>query len=72
MIVQTYEDAGISGAKGRQQRPSLDAMLRDAVRCRYDILMVRPILLGRTILHVTNALAELDAAGIYCAGRDRR
>src|ERR1700693_546166 len=63
------EDQGISGAKGRDQRPAFDAMLRDAVRRRYDILMVWSIdRLGRSVLHVANALAELDAAGIrlYC------
>lgn len=68
-IVQTYEDAEIGGAKGRDQRPAFDAMLRDAVRRRFDILMVRSIdRLGRSVLHVANALAELDAAGIrlYC------
>jgi DNA invertase Pin-like site-specific DNA recombinase len=69
LIVQTYEDQGISGAKGREQRPAFDAMLKDAVRRRYDILMVWSIdRLGRSVLHVANALAELDAAGIrlYC------
>jgi DNA invertase Pin-like site-specific DNA recombinase len=68
-IVQTYEDAGFSGAKGRDQRPAFDAMLKDAVRRRYDILMVWSIdRLGRSVLHVANALAELDAAGVrlYC------
>ena len=69
LIVQTYEDQGISGAKGRDQRPAFDAMLKDAVRRRYDILLVWSIdRLGRSVLHVANALAELDAAGIrlYC------
>jgi DNA invertase Pin-like site-specific DNA recombinase len=68
-IVQTYEDQGISGAKGRDRRPAFDAMLKDAVRRRFDILMVWSIdRLGRSVLHVANALAELDAAGIrlYC------
>ena len=68
-IVQTYEDQGISGAKGRERRPGFDQMLRDAVRRRFDILMVWSIdRLGRSVLHVANALAELDAAGIrlYC------
>jgi DNA invertase Pin-like site-specific DNA recombinase len=37
-IVQTYEDQGIGGAKGRDQRPAFDQMLKDAVRRRYDIL----------------------------------
>jgi len=40
IIVQTYEDQGISGAKGRDQRPAFDTMLKDAMRRRYDILMV--------------------------------
>jgi Resolvase, N terminal domain len=30
LIVQTYEDQGISGAKGRDQRPAFDTMLSDA------------------------------------------
>ena len=69
LIVQTYEDQGIRGAKGRDQRPAFDAMLKDAVRRRFDVLMVWSIdRLGRSVLHVANALAELDAAGIrlYC------
>ena len=69
LIVQTYEDQGISGAKGRDQRPAFDQMLKDAVRRRYDILMCWSIdRLGRSVLHVANALAEFDAAGIrlYC------
>ena len=39
------------------------------MRRRYDILLVWSIdRLGRSVLHVANALAELDAAGIrlYC------
>ena len=62
-IVQTYEDAGISEV--RDQGPAIDAMLKDAVRRRFDILLVWSIdRLGRSVLHVANALAELDAAGI--------
>lgn len=62
-IVQTYEDAGISGAKGRDKRPAFDRMLTDAVRRRFDVLMVWSIdRLGRSVLHVANAMAEMDAA----------
>ena len=65
VIVQTYEDQGISGAKGRDQRPAFDRMLKDAVRGRFQVLMVWSIdRLGRSVLHVANALAELDAAGV--------
>src|ERR1700741_2177907 len=64
-IVQTYEDAGISGAKGRDQRPAFDQMLKDAVRGRFGVLMVWSIdRLGRSVLHVANAMGELDAAGV--------
>lgn len=64
-VVQTYEDNGISGAKGREKRPGLDAALKDAVRRRFDVLMVWSIdRLGRSTAMVANALAELDAAGV--------
>jgi DNA invertase Pin-like site-specific DNA recombinase len=69
LIVQTYEDQGISGAKGRDQRPAFDQLLKDAVRRKFDILMVWSIdRLGRSVLHVANALAEFDGAAIrlYC------
>jgi|ERR1700733_4048635 DNA invertase Pin-like site-specific DNA recombinase len=49
LIVQTYEDQGISGAKGRDQRPAFDTMLNDAVRRRFDVLMMWSIdRLGRS------------------------
>ena len=64
-IVQTYEDAGISGAKSRNQRPAFNQMLKDAVRGRFDVLMVWSIdRLGRSVLHVASAMAEMDAAGV--------
>ena len=31
-VVEVYRDAGINGAKGRDQRPGLDAMLKGAGR----------------------------------------
>jgi DNA invertase Pin-like site-specific DNA recombinase len=34
-----YEDAGISGAKGRDKRPELDRMLREAIARRFDVVM---------------------------------
>jgi DNA invertase Pin-like site-specific DNA recombinase len=65
VITEIYEDAGISGAKGRDQRPAFDQMLKDAMRGRFSIMMVWSIdRLGRSVLHVANALAELDAASV--------
>ena len=64
-IVQTYEDTGISGAKGRDKRPAFNQMLNDAVRRKFDVLMIWSIdRLGRSVLHVASAMAELDAAGV--------
>ena len=38
-VVEAYRDVGISGAKGRDQRPGLDTMLKDAGRRKFDIVM---------------------------------
>jgi DNA invertase Pin-like site-specific DNA recombinase len=64
-IVKEYEDAGISGGKGRDKRPAFDQMLKDAVRRRFDVCLVWSMdRLGRSVLHVAQAMAELDAAGV--------
>jgi len=64
-IVHEYQDQGISGSKGRDKRPAFDQMLKDAMRRRFDVLLVWSIdRLGRSVLHVSGAMAELDAAGV--------
>ena len=37
-VVERYHDAGISGAKGRDSRPGLDQMLKDASRRKFDVI----------------------------------
>lgn len=64
-IVQTYSDAGISGAKGRDQRPGLDAMLNDAKRRRFDVVMAWSIdRVGRSLGDLLNTIQELEACGV--------
>src|ERR1700733_115053 len=64
-ITQIYKDAGISGAKDRDKRPGFDAMLKDATRRRFDVLMFWSIdRLGRSTAMVATTLAELEAAGV--------
>ena len=64
-VVKVYEDAGISGAKGRDKRPAFDTMLKDALRRRFDVLMFWSIdRIGRSTATVAGALAELEAAGV--------
>ena len=38
-VVEEFIDHAVSGAKGRDQRPSLDALLKAAVRRDFDIIM---------------------------------
>ena len=38
-IAATFTDAGISGAKGRNDRPGLDDMLKQAQRGKFDVVM---------------------------------
>jgi DNA invertase Pin-like site-specific DNA recombinase len=64
-IVAVYEDQGISGAKGRDKRPQLDRMLRDAVRGKFDILGAWAVdRLGRSLQDLVATLGELRAAGV--------
>jgi len=37
-VVKIYEDAGISGAKGRDQRPGLDAMMTAVNAKEFDVV----------------------------------
>jgi DNA invertase Pin-like site-specific DNA recombinase len=64
-VVAGFEDAGISGAKGRDKRPSLDAMLKDATRRKFDVVMAWSVdRLGRSLADLVNGLQELNGAGV--------
>jgi DNA invertase Pin-like site-specific DNA recombinase len=63
-ITATYHDRGISGAKGRDERPGFDAALKGAVRGDYDVLLAWDVSrLGRSLADLANALKVLHAAG---------
>lgn len=62
--VTVFEDAGISGAKGRDKRPALDAMLRDVTRGRFDVVAAWSVdRLGRSLRDLLATLGEVKAAG---------
>lgn len=64
-IVEVYCDHGISGAKGRDKRPALDRMMKDATRRRFDMVMAWSVdRLGRSLQHLVGFLAELQASSI--------
>ena len=64
-VADIYCDAGISGAKGREQRPGLDALLMDASRRRFDVVMAWAIdRLGRSLNDLLGTIQHLEAVGV--------
>ena len=64
-VVEEYRDAGISGAKGRDQRPGLDTMLKDAQRRRFDVVMAWAIdRMGRSLIDLLGTIQTLEACNI--------
>lgn len=65
IIVEEYIDHGISGAKGRDQRPQFDALCKSVVRREVDIVMSWSVdRLGRSLQHLISFLADLE--GVKC------
>jgi DNA invertase Pin-like site-specific DNA recombinase len=64
-VIQEFTDKGISGAKGRDQRPALDAMLKAATRGEFEAVMAWSVdRLGRSLQHLVAGLGDLQAAGV--------
>jgi DNA invertase Pin-like site-specific DNA recombinase len=64
-VVHTFEDAGISGAKGRDQRPGFDAMMKAATRRQFDLIAAWSVdRLGRSLQHLVHFLSDLQSLGI--------
>jgi DNA invertase Pin-like site-specific DNA recombinase len=64
-IVEVYRDNGISGAKGRDQRPAFDALCRDATRRKFDTVAAWSVdRLGRSLQDLVGFLSEIHAAGV--------
>jgi DNA invertase Pin-like site-specific DNA recombinase len=58
-----YLDEGVSGAL--EQRPALNALVRDAKRRRFDVLVCwRLDRLGRSLKHLITLLDDLQALGV--------
>src|SRR5215470_17018120 len=58
-----FVDRGVSGAKDK--RPALDALLKDAKRRRFDVLVCwRLDRLGRNLKHLVTLTEELSALRI--------
>jgi DNA invertase Pin-like site-specific DNA recombinase len=56
-VVKVYEDAGISGAKGRDQRPGLDALLKAVNTREFDMVATWSVdRLGRSLTDLLSIL----------------
>lgn len=63
-VVGFYEDAGISGAKGRDKRPGFDRLLKDATARKVDMIAAWSVdRLGRSLQDLVGFLNDLRALG---------
>jgi DNA invertase Pin-like site-specific DNA recombinase len=64
-IVEFFEDAGISGTKGRDKRPGLDRLLKAVARKEVDMVAAWSVdRLGRSLIDLLDFLRELHAKGV--------
>jgi DNA invertase Pin-like site-specific DNA recombinase len=64
-VVKVYEDAGISGAKGRDKRPGLDAMLKGVNAREFDLVAAWSVdRLGRSLTDLLGILQGLHDKGV--------
>jgi len=64
-VVEFFEDAVISGAKGRDKRPGLDRLLKAVARRDVDMVGAWSVdRLGRSLIDLLDFLRELHAKGI--------
>jgi DNA invertase Pin-like site-specific DNA recombinase len=62
--VEIYQDAGISGSKGRDKRPGLDRLLKAVARREIDLVGAWSVdRLGRSLQDLLGLLGELHAKG---------
>src|SRR5215204_7244315 len=64
-VVKIYQDAGISGAKGRDQRPGLDAMMKAVNAKEFDMVASWSVdRLGRSLTDLLSILQALHDKGV--------
>ncbi|OWT61880.1 recombinase family protein [Candidimonas nitroreducens] len=64
-VTGEYVDHAISGAKGRDQRPQFDKLLKGAVRREFDVIAAWSVdRLGRSLQHLVSFLGDIQAAGV--------
>ncbi len=65
VFVAEHTDKGISGSKGRDKRPGLNALMKGVMRKDYDVVCVWSLdRMGRSLIDLVNILADLDAKNV--------
>ena len=63
-VVRVFEDAGVSGAKGRDQRPAYDALLKAVARREVELVAAWSVdRLGRSMQDLVAFLEDLRGHG---------
>jgi DNA invertase Pin-like site-specific DNA recombinase len=63
-IAEVFEDNGVSGGKGRDERPGFDRLHRAIIRREIDVIMAWSVdRLGRSLQDLVGFLGELRAVG---------
>lgn len=64
-VVAVYTDEGISGAKGRDQRPGFDNLLKGVARKEFEMVAAWSVdRLGRSLQDLVAFLADVQARGV--------
>jgi DNA invertase Pin-like site-specific DNA recombinase len=64
-VVARFTDEGISGAKGRDQRPGLNSLMEGVTRRDFDKVMSWSVdRLGRSLSDLLSVMGELKAKGV--------
>src|SRR6202162_5961322 len=64
-VVRVFEDAGISGAKGRDKRPGLDAMMKAVNAKEFDMVAAWSVdRLGRSLTDLLSILQRLHEKSV--------
>ena len=62
-VVREISDEGISGAKGRDERPGFDELIKGSIKNEWDIILVWDVSrLGRSLKHLVSFLEDIQSA----------
>jgi DNA invertase Pin-like site-specific DNA recombinase len=65
IVVAVHTDEGISGAKGRDQRPGYDNLLKGVARREFEMIAAWSVdRLGRSLPHLVGFLGDIQAKGV--------